>query len=81
MQREGCLRDSTECRITTTSTIKQPAIEWSPVFDGTGAPVNVDPNTFIVTYSCATCMTSWSTETTGGNVVYIAPRSAEGEQP
>jgi hypothetical protein len=81
MQREGCLRDASDCRISTTSTVKQPAIDWSPVFDGKGGMVNSDPNTFIVTYTCATCMTSWSTETTGGNAIHIAPRSTEGEQP
>jgi hypothetical protein len=80
MSREGCTRDSSECRISTTRAIKQPMIEWSPVYDGNGTMTNADPNTLVVTFTCATCMTTWSTETTAGVTLPASPPT-EGEQP
>jgi hypothetical protein len=64
-----CTHDPSECRITRSSGIKPPLLTWSPVYDGTGAMVSRDPNTFITTYQCATCSMSWTTEYTNGVVV------------
>lgn len=85
LSREGCSLDPSECRISSSSAIKQPAIEWSPIFDGTGAMVNSDPNTIVVTYTCTACLMTWSTETTGGVTISVTPLPTsapiEGEQP
>lgn len=59
----ACTRDASECRVTSTTTIKQPLIEWSPIYDGTGWQVNADPNTVVTVYTCATCAETWQIET------------------
>jgi hypothetical protein len=57
MQHPECTVPPEECRITTTSYTT--AVAWTPVYDGSGALVNKDPNAATTTYSCATCARAW----------------------
>ena len=66
MKHPDCLHDDTECTISTVSGVKQPLIEWSPIYNGAGEMVNRDPNTFITTSTCTMCNMRWETSTTEG---------------
>lgn len=60
------LDDQSLCRVTFTTVVKQPLIEWEPTYDGVGTMTNHDPNAFVSTYSCSVCLMNWeSTETFG----------------
>lgn len=54
-----CGNDASACRLTTTSKIQDPPIEWIPIYDGTGKMTNTDPNTFITEITCAACSGVW----------------------
>lgn len=56
--------DPSLCRISITRTIKEPVLEWTPIYDGTHAIVNSDPNTFVTTGICETCSSEWMIEET-----------------
>lgn len=58
--------DYTLCRVTRTAAVKQPVIDWQPVYDGTGMMTNSDPNTHVSTYSCATCGMDWEVSSVAG---------------
>lgn len=64
-----CGHDPSECRIAFGSTVRQPLIEWTPEYDGHGAPANSDPNVIVETAQCATCGKSWELSSDVGEVV------------
>lgn len=55
-----CPNAATECRITFTTSIQQPLIDWVPIYDGDGTQVNADPNVIVNTFTCATCAATWT---------------------
>ena len=59
MRHPSCPYDPAQCRTTASSYVQQPLIQWTPITDGAGRPVNRDPNVHIVRYSCTTCRMSW----------------------
>jgi hypothetical protein len=60
-----CTHDPAECRVSVTTSVAQPPIEWTPVYDGTGRMTNADPNTFVTTASCTVCDMAWEERRTG----------------
>ena len=66
MQHPDCHHDPSECVISAVSSVKQPLIEWAPIYNGAGEMTNSDPNTFIQTSTCTMCNMTWETSTTGG---------------
>lgn len=69
-----CTRDPADCRVTVATSIKQPLIEWTPLFDGNGQQVNADPNTHVRHYRCDTCGDEWEAEMTGSEEPVITVR-------
>jgi hypothetical protein len=63
--------DHSLCRVTFATSVQQPTIDWTPVYDGHGTITNSDPNTFLTTYNCTTCSMSWETTETAGTAVTI----------
>jgi hypothetical protein len=59
--------DYSLCRVTRAATVKEPIMEWEPIYDGTGMMTNSDPNTHISTFTCATCTQSWEVSQSSGN--------------
>ena len=59
--------DPTQCRITFTTSVQQPLIAWTPVYNGVGMMTNSDPNTHIRTYTCTTCNSTWEVASTAGS--------------
>lgn len=57
-----CTHDAAECRMTSTTRIQEPLIEWAPIYDGNGRQTNADPNTIIIAYSCSVCGMKWERE-------------------
>lgn len=54
------------CRITQQSVVQQPVMNWNPIYDGNGAMMNSDPNTFVNTFQCETCNMAWEMTTVAG---------------
>jgi hypothetical protein len=65
------LPDYTLCRVTRSASIQQPVITWEPIYDGTGAMTNSDPNTHISTFTCATCLQVWETSAVAGQTASL----------
>jgi hypothetical protein len=61
----SCTRQEADCRVTRKHWIDT-LIHWTPVYDGTGAMINTDPNRSINEMSCATCGRRWQVTTEHG---------------
>lgn len=59
MRHPHCILPPSECRVTARHEMQRPIIVWQPQFDGTGRPVNRDPNSYFTHYSCAVCTGAW----------------------
>ena len=60
-----CPCDPTLCRISRLVVPVEPAQEWVMIYDGNGRVTNEDPNTYVATSACTTCVQSWDITWTG----------------
>jgi hypothetical protein len=61
----SCNRPPAQCRVTRKHWIAT-QIDWTPLYDGEGVMINIDPNRFINEMSCATCAHVWQVITEHG---------------
>jgi hypothetical protein len=57
-----CQADASQCQISVVTAVRQPMIEWAPLFDGNGVQINSDPNTVVSQYACGFCQRQWQEE-------------------
>ena len=77
MRNADCRNDPSQCLVSVTTQVRQPLIEWTPIYDGNGRQTNADPNVHVMTYSCAFCGMQWETEQRTAPPEPSAPMEAE----
>jgi hypothetical protein len=61
----SCNRPASQCRVTRKHWIDT-MLDWTPVYDGDGVMINVDPNRSINEMFCDTCGHRWQVITEHG---------------